>query len=110
MNPEMNITEMNIGGRLIPRSLVSSNNSAARLSKAINHIVRNNGIVAGVSENVSKSPTFHNSVHPYWRETVFLAFFGMWVLPIPLVDSSYISTRIIPSAASGQTTFGNLAV
>lgn len=77
MNPDMNITEMNIGGRLIPRSLVSSNSSAARLTRAIDYILRKNGVVAGVSENVGKSPTSRNSVHPYWRESVFLAFFGM---------------------------------
>lgn len=97
MNPEMNITEMNIGGRLIPRSLVSSNSSAARLCKAINHILHNNGIFAGIAENVGTPPSSPNSIHPYWRETVFLAFFGMYVLPIPLVDPSYISTRIMPS-------------
>lgn len=83
MNPEMNITEMNIGGRLIPRSLVSSNSSAASLSSAIKYILGNGGIFVGVSENVGKSPTSPNSIHPYWRESVFLAFFGMYVLPIP---------------------------
>ncbi|KAI7779512.1 FAD-linked oxidoreductase YvdP [Diaporthe eres] len=77
MNPEMNITELNTGGRLIPRSLVSSNGSAARLSRTINHVLHNNGTFIGVSENVGKSPTSNNSVHPYWRETVFLAVFGI---------------------------------
>lgn len=110
MLPDINITEMNIGGRLIPRSLVSSNTSAASLSSAIKYILRNNGVFAGVSENVGTSPTSRNSVHPYWRESVFLAFFGMYVLPSPFVDSSYISTRIIPSEASCQTTFDNFAI
>lgn len=110
MVPEINITEMNIGGRLIPRSLVSSNSSAARLSSAIKYIPDNNGIFAGVSENVGTSPTSPNSVHPYWRESVFLAFFGMYVLPIPFVDSSHISTRFILLEDSGQTTFHKFAV
>ncbi|KAI3390268.1 hypothetical protein diail_10732, partial [Diaporthe ilicicola] len=77
MNPEMNITEMNIGGRLIPRSLVSSKSSTARLSGAIKYILRNNGVFAGVSQNASTPPTSTNSVHPYWRQTIFLAFFGI---------------------------------
>lgn len=83
MNPDMNITEMNIGGRLIPRSLVSSNSSAARLTSAIEYIVSNNGILAGVSQNLNRTPTSPNSVHPYWRETVFLAFLGTYV-PTPV--------------------------
>lgn len=78
MNPEMNITEMNIGGRLIPRSLVSSDSSAARLTGAIKHILGNNGIFIGVSQNVDTPPTSANSVHPYWRQAVFLAVFGMY--------------------------------
>jgi len=79
MNPQMNIMEMNIGGRLIPRSLVSSNSSAARLSDAIEYVLNNNGQFAGVSQDVRMSPTSPNSVHPYWRETLFLAFIGMYV-------------------------------
>lgn len=82
MVPDINITEMNIGGRLIPRSLVSSNSSAARLGSAIKYILDSGGVFAGVAENTGTLPTSHNSVHPYWRETVFLAFFGMYVLPI----------------------------
>lgn len=109
MNPEMNITELSIGGRLIPRSLISSNASAAHLSRAIDYILRNNGTFIGVSENVGISPTFNNSVHPYWRETVFLAVFGMYVLPNPFVDPSYVPTHITPSEASGHTTFEKFA-
>lgn len=79
MVPDINITNMNVGGRLIPRSLVSSDNATARLSGAIKHILRNNGVFAGVSLNADTPPTSTNSVHPYWRETIFLAFFGMYV-------------------------------
>lgn len=77
LNPAMTIQELNIGGRLIPQSLVASNESAASLTSAINYIVENNGILAGVSFNPAIQPTFNNSVNPYWREIVFLAFFGM---------------------------------
>ncbi|KAG6365628.1 hypothetical protein INS49_007239 [Diaporthe citri] len=103
MNPEMNITEMNVGGRLIPRSLVSSNSSAARLSKAIDYILRNNGILAGVSENVGTSPTSRNSVHPYWRESVFLAFFGImydeYNLTANYVARQTVTNVLVPALA-----------
>lgn len=77
MNPQMNVNEINVGGRLIPRSLVSSQSSAVRLIDAIEHILDNGGIFVGVSQNVRMAPTSPNSVHPYWRETVALAFIGM---------------------------------
>ncbi|KKY38237.1 putative 6-hydroxy-d-nicotine oxidase [Diaporthe ampelina] len=87
MNPEsyMNIFEMNIGGRLVPRSVVSSNSSAARVSDAIKYILHNDGEFVGVSQDLRMSPTSPNSVNPYWRETLFLAFIGMQVSLIPCV-------------------------
>ncbi|KAG8161567.1 hypothetical protein KVR01_008554 [Diaporthe batatas] len=77
MNPQMNVNEINIGGRLIPRSLASSQSSAVLLIDAIEHILDNGGIFVGVSQDVSMAPTSPNSVHPYWRETLALAFVAM---------------------------------
>lgn len=77
MIPQMNVNEINVGGRLIPRSLVSSQSSAVRLIDAIEHILDNGGIFVGASQNVSMAPTSPNSVHPYWRETVAWAFIAM---------------------------------
>lgn len=79
MNPDMRITEMNIGGRLIPRSLVASEGSAATLVSAIRNISSRFGVLAGVSMNVGKQPTSPNSANPYWRESLFLAFLGKYV-------------------------------
>ncbi|ROW06279.1 hypothetical protein VPNG_08072 [Cytospora leucostoma] len=76
MNPDMRIMEMNIGGRLIPRSLVASDSSTASLADAIKHISSRFGMLAAVSMNVGKQPTSPNSAHPYWRESLFLAFLG----------------------------------
>lgn len=84
MNPNMTIQELNIGGRLIPRSLAASNSSAASLASALEYIISNNGLLAAVSMNVGREPTYANSANPYWRETLFLAFFGMYVNPPPL--------------------------
>ncbi|KAL1869590.1 hypothetical protein Daus18300_005444 [Diaporthe australafricana] len=103
MNPDINITEMNIGGRLIPRSLVSSNDSAANLTSAIKEIVSNRGILAGVSENVGRPPTSPNSAHPYWRETLFLAFFGIFYdksnLTANYVAQQTVTDVLVPALA-----------
>ncbi|PQE21481.1 FAD binding domain-containing protein [Rutstroemia sp. NJR-2017a BBW] len=76
LNPDMNITELNIGGSLIPRSLVASDTSATSLVSAIKSILNNGGILAGVSMDVSRPPTFQNAAHPGWRSSLFLAFLG----------------------------------
>lgn len=81
MNPETNITELNLGGRLIPREIVSSETSAATLVATIRFVLENGAFLAGVSMNTEHLPTFENSVHPAWRQTLFLAFFGMYVTP-----------------------------
>ncbi|KAJ4416151.1 hypothetical protein N0V82_006911 [Gnomoniopsis sp. IMI 355080] len=77
LNPDMTIQELNVGGRLIPRSLVATDEASANLTSAIEYIINNNGLLAGVSLNVDRSTTSSNSANPYWRETLFLAFFGI---------------------------------
>ncbi|KAI1652573.1 hypothetical protein F4813DRAFT_377667 [Daldinia decipiens] len=76
MVPETNVTEINLGGRLIPRYLLASEISAASLTSAIKSIINNGGILAGVSMDVSRPPSSSNAVHPGWRESAFLAFLG----------------------------------
>ncbi|KAI1504041.1 FAD binding domain protein [Biscogniauxia marginata] len=66
MNPEMNIVEINLGGRLIPHSIVESDVSAAGLISSIRTIIDSGGVLAGVSMNTSQPPTFANSI-PYDR-------------------------------------------
>ncbi|CAN8097437.1 unnamed protein product [Discula destructiva] len=77
LNPNMTIQELNIGGRLIPRSSVVSPDSVISLTGAIQHILNNNGLFAGVAINANTSTTHANSAHPLWRDTLFLAFFGI---------------------------------
>lgn len=81
LNPDMNITEFNLGGSIIPRSLVASDSSATSLATGIKSILSNGGILAGVSMDVSQSPTHPNAVHPDWRSSLFLAFLGTYVVP-----------------------------
>lgn len=75
----MNITTLNIGGTLIPRSLVASTSSAASLVDGIKTILNNGGIMAGISMDVSQPPTSPNAANPAWRDSLFLAFFGTYV-------------------------------
>jgi hypothetical protein len=77
----MNITEINLGGRLVPRSLVATDDSAASLVSAIKTMIDNMALFAGISMNTRRNPTSPNAVIPAWRETLFLAFYGMYVKP-----------------------------
>ncbi|KAL9118806.1 MAG: hypothetical protein Q9187_004638, partial [Circinaria calcarea] len=70
MNPPTNVSDYQLGGRLIPRSLVESN--PLGLAAALRCIKNNGGIVSGVSITVSqKAKTAANSVNPNWRDIVF---------------------------------------
>lgn len=75
MTPLSNITEFQLGGRLIPRSLVKSNPQA--LTAALRTINENGAVISGVSVNVSmKAGTPPNSVNRAWRDAVFDAVLG----------------------------------
>ncbi|KAI1288978.1 FAD binding domain protein [Xylaria venustula] len=73
LNPTMNITAVNLGGHIIPRTFVSTEDSASSLINAIRSISSNMAVFAGVSMDVHKPPTFPNAVNPAWRDSVFLA-------------------------------------
>lgn len=76
MSPVIEVTEAQIGGRLIPRSLVETETQT--LMSTIRDIVDfQPGVVfSGISVNVSqKYPD--NAVNPAWREAAFDAVIGM---------------------------------
>ncbi|KAI1649359.1 uncharacterized protein F4817DRAFT_363693 [Daldinia loculata] len=83
MFPVDNITEYNIGGRLIPKSLLETNSSTASFLDAINFITSQGGVVSGNSLDVSGFPStgVNNSVNPVWRTTILNIVFGLQVLP-----------------------------
>ncbi|ETS76420.1 hypothetical protein PFICI_11807 [Pestalotiopsis fici W106-1] len=101
LNPDMNISEVNLGGRLIPRSLVATHESASSLVDAIKSITNNGGVLAGVSMDVSQPRTVPNSVHPLWRETLFLAFLGTlynrYNFTANIVDQQFVTTVLNPA-------------
>ncbi|KAJ5622745.1 FAD/FMN-containing dehydrogenase [Penicillium lividum] len=70
MSPDVNITQANLGGRFIPRSLIDSDSGS--LVERFLTIVSYGAVVSGISVNASRSrddksaPT--NSVNPAWRD------------------------------------------
>lgn len=87
----VNVSNLNIGGRLIPRALIDTNPAA--LTAAIRNITESGGIFSGVSFNVSKHAT-DVGVNPYWRAAAFDA-----VLALPFNysdwDANYQSANMI---------------
>ncbi|KAI1807405.1 hypothetical protein F4811DRAFT_472416 [Daldinia bambusicola] len=79
MFPYNNKTEYNIGGRLIPKSLVETEASAAALMDAIRYINGQGGVVSGSAIDVSKFPTggVQNSVNPVWRSSIMSMVIGL---------------------------------
>ncbi|TVY34362.1 FAD-linked oxidoreductase [Lachnellula occidentalis] len=100
LNPETKITALNIGGDLIPRSLVASNSSAASLVGGFKSILTNGGIILGVSMDVSTQPTSPNAVHPGWRDSLFLAFLG--TIPA-IVAGQQVVTNLLDPALQNLT-------
>ncbi|KAL2259507.1 hypothetical protein VTK26DRAFT_6797 [Humicola hyalothermophila] len=72
LNPDINITEYNVGGRLIPRSLVATDASATVLTNALRAITDKGAHLANVVMNVSRSPTYANAVYPGWRDSLMM--------------------------------------
>lgn len=74
MNPHSNITEAQVGGRLIPRSVLESD--PASLMKTLRGISEMGVVVSGVSLNVSRSPVPYNAVNPAWRDAAISIVLG----------------------------------
>lgn len=77
LNPEINITEYNIGGRLIPRSLVATDSSATSLVSALRAITDKGAALANVVMNVTRQPTHPNAVYPGWRDALMMVMTAM---------------------------------
>ncbi|KAL8728061.1 MAG: hypothetical protein Q9166_005661 [cf. Caloplaca sp. 2 TL-2023] len=75
-NVPVNVSQLQIGGRLIPRSLVENNIST--LIQAEQSIVGSGigAILSGVCINVSVADPAINSINPVWRTALFDAVIG----------------------------------
>lgn len=68
MVPSDNITEMNIGGRFIPRSLLASETSTGLLMEKLDFILGSGAAIGGVTFNASRPSSAPNSVNQVARE------------------------------------------
>jgi len=75
MNPPANIVEFQLGGRLIPRSVVESNTPG--LMAALRTIAEHGAVISGVSVNATRKSHYpSNSVNPAWRDAVISVVLG----------------------------------
>ncbi|KAL8996990.1 MAG: hypothetical protein Q9169_003641 [Polycauliona sp. 2 TL-2023] len=75
-DPPWNVSQYQIGGRLIPRTLVKNN--LVGLIEAERQILESSPglLISGVCVNVSVANPAINSVNPYWRTALFDAVIG----------------------------------
>ncbi|PWY82102.1 FAD binding domain protein [Aspergillus heteromorphus CBS 117.55] len=66
MSPWTTVTEYQLGGRLIPRTVVDNNLPA--LINALRSITGYGAIISGISLNVSRVDVPNNAVTPSWRD------------------------------------------
>ncbi|TQS32281.1 hypothetical protein Golomagni_07410, partial [Golovinomyces magnicellulatus] len=77
--PDINITAANMGGRLIPKSLLESEGGAKTLYQVFQDIFAAGAIVSGVVSDQSKFfvNDGHNAVNPALRKSIMNVVFGM---------------------------------
>ncbi|KAK1590108.1 FAD binding domain-containing protein [Colletotrichum navitas] len=77
MNPEPAVTEYNIGGRLLPRTLVADDASLTSLTETLQSITDDGGVISGLTINVARpDDAVPNAVNPAWRSALFSAVIG----------------------------------
>lgn len=70
----VDVANLNIGGRLIPRSLIKSNNKD--LTEVVRNITSQGAVFSGVSFDVSQHAADSVAANPHWRQTAFNAVLG----------------------------------
>ncbi|KAL3429837.1 FAD binding domain protein [Aspergillus tetrazonus] len=73
--PIVNVSEVYLGGRLIPRSTIATHPSG--LIEALHSIARQGAAISGLALNTSHVPAFPNAVNPSWRETGMSIILGL---------------------------------
>lgn len=75
-SPDPGVLEANMGSRLIPRSVLSTTDSAADLVAAARSLVESGLLFSGVSFNVSRFASSQTAVNPAWRTSITSGVFG----------------------------------
>ncbi|KAI1105750.1 FAD-binding domain-containing protein [Jackrogersella minutella] len=91
-----NVSDYNMGGRLIPRELVNDQESTDALVNAI-RVISSQALISGVAFNVSKGVSSPDEVsaHPYFRKTLFSA-----VLGTPINYTDFASNKAAQDAVT----------
>lgn len=75
---QINVTDANIGGRIIPRSNFESTTSVTLLMDAFQEILDGGGLVSGIFSTQSKFPiNVENSVNPAFRNSILNVVIGL---------------------------------
>ncbi|KAK1831166.1 FAD binding domain-protein [Podospora conica] len=114
-SPDPGVLEANMGSRLIPRSVLSSTDSAADLVDAIRSLVESGLLFSGVSFNVSRFASSQTAVNPAWRSSitsgVFGSFFNRTSYEVNIADQKRVTEVYVPrlSAVTGDNAYMNEA-
>ncbi|EHK18382.1 uncharacterized protein TRIVIDRAFT_58448 [Trichoderma virens Gv29-8] len=99
-NPPPNVTEYNIGGRLIPRTLFTTASGAASVVNVYRSINNAGGVVSGVSLNVANGTKVSNAVNPAWRTAITSTVIGIPYDPLVFQNNlnaqSLITGSLVP--------------
>lgn len=87
MTSTWNVSDYNMGSRLIPRTLVEDDASAEQLTTAVRHIT-SQALMSGVSFNVANFSSPQVSANPYLRQSIFNAVIG-----VPIDYSDWTETK-----------------
>lgn len=79
MNPKANITEAQLGGRLLPRSTIESNTTA--LVSTFQKMIAQGVAISGISMNISRVVAPLSSANPAWRDAIVSLVIGTYVFP-----------------------------
>ena len=79
MVPPNNVTEANIGGRLVPKTSLATSSAIDSLMDAFNTILSAGGVVSGIVTNQTNFPQggVKNSVNPAFRNSVIDVVIGL---------------------------------
>ncbi|KAL3472088.1 hypothetical protein BJX99DRAFT_266232 [Aspergillus californicus] len=73
--PVVNVSEVHLGGRLIPRSTIDAKPNA--LIEGLHSVAQQGAAISGLALNVSHAPSTPNAVNPAWRETGMSIIIGL---------------------------------
>ena len=96
MMPDLGVSDVNMGGRIIPRPAVSSPQSAAELIEAIQFIAEGGNLLLGVVFDLSRfaKTAPPNAVLPTWRNCIFDAVLGntlnLTSIEVNVVDQKHL--------------------